>query len=122
MNTKAAALLATLAIVAPSVASAAPASPSAGEVTELNVLLNDVKSNLNEYISLAFTPGSGVSLFNLPAGVLDVGLAIAGATDDSYTTLYSKVDFAGVDKMITKLPWYSSRIEPAIESAILGSN
>ncbi|CAI5221604.1 BTE_HP_G0206140.mRNA.1.CDS.1 [Saccharomyces cerevisiae] len=86
------------------------------EIDELNVILNDVKSNLQEYISLAEDSSSGFSLSSLPSGVLDIGLALASATDDSYTTLYSEVDFAGVSKMLTMVPWYSSRLEPALKS------
>ncbi|CAI5007449.1 CFC_HP_G0000840.mRNA.1.CDS.1 [Saccharomyces cerevisiae] len=86
------------------------------EIDELNVILNDVKSNLQEYISLAEDSSSGFSLSSLPSGVLDIGLALASATDDSYTTLYSEVDFAAVSKMLTMVPWYSSRLEPALKS------
>ena len=86
------------------------------QINELNVILNDVKSHLQEYMSLAQDPSSGFSLSSMPAGVLDIGMALASATDDSYTTLYSKVDFAGVSKMLTMVPWYSSRLEPALKS------
>ena len=86
------------------------------QINELNVILNDVKSHLQEYISLASDSSSGFSLSSMPAGVLDIGMALASATDDSYTTLYSKVDFAGVSKMLTMVPWYSSRLEPALKS------
>ena len=86
------------------------------QIIELNVILNDVKSHLQEYISLASDSSSGFSLSSMPAGVLNIGMALASATDDSYTTLYSKVDFAGVSKMLTMVPWYSSRLEPALKS------
>ncbi|CAI4977226.1 CGH_1_HP_G0056590.mRNA.1.CDS.1 [Saccharomyces cerevisiae] len=86
------------------------------QINELNVILNDVKSHLQDYMSLAQDPSSGFSLSSMPAGVLDIGMALASATDDSYTTLYSKVDFAGVSKMLTMVPWYSSRLEPALKS------
>ena len=86
------------------------------QINELNVILNDVKSHLQEYISLASDSSSGFSLSSMPAGVLDIGMALASATDDSYTTLYSEVDFAGVSKMLTMVPWYSSRLEPALKS------
>ncbi|CAI5156954.1 BTE_HP_G0126910.mRNA.1.CDS.1 [Saccharomyces cerevisiae] len=86
------------------------------QINELNVILNDVKSHLQEYISLAEDSSSGFSLSSLPSGVLDIGLALASATDDSYTTLYSEVDFAAVSKMLTMVPWYSSRLEPALKS------
>ncbi|QHS76129.1 putative GPI-anchored mannoprotein SPAR_O01570 [Saccharomyces paradoxus] len=91
------------------------------EIDELNVILNDVKSNLQEYISLAEDSSSGFSLSSLPSGVLDIGLALASATDDSYTTLYSEVDFAAVSKMLTMVPWYSSRLLPELES-LLGTS
>ncbi|CAI4772479.1 CEI_1a_G0048780.mRNA.1.CDS.1 [Saccharomyces cerevisiae] len=91
------------------------------EIDELNVILNDVKSNLQEYISLAGDSSSGFSLSSLPSGVLDIGLALASATDDSYTTLYSEVDFAAVSKMLTMVPWYSSRLLPELES-LLGTS
>ena len=58
------------------------------QINELNVILNDVKSHLQEYISLASDPSSGFSLNSMPAGVLDIGMALASATDDSSTTLY----------------------------------
>nr|CAA52447.1 serine-rich protein [Saccharomyces cerevisiae] len=90
------------------------------EIDELNVILNDVKSNLQEYISLAEDSSSGFSLSSLPSGVLDIGLALS-ATDDSYTTLYSEVDFAAVSKMLTMVPWYSSRLLPELES-LLGTS
>ncbi|CAI4060977.1 hypothetical protein SUVZ_05G0810 [Saccharomyces uvarum] len=86
------------------------------EIDELNVILNDVKSHLQEYMSLAQDSSSGFSLANMPAGVLNIGMALASATDNSYTTLYSAVDFAGVNKMLTMVPWYSSRLEPALKS------
>ncbi|QHS72792.1 GPI-anchored mannoprotein [Saccharomyces paradoxus] len=86
------------------------------QINELNVILNDVKSNIQQYISLATDPNSGFSLSNMPAGVLDIGMALASATDDSYTSMYSEVDFAGVSKMLTQVPWYSSRLEPALKS------
>ncbi|CAI4038477.1 hypothetical protein SMKI_05G0870 [Saccharomyces mikatae IFO 1815] len=86
------------------------------QINELNVILNDVKSNIQEYISLASDPNSGFSLASMPAGILDLGMALASATDDSYTTFYSEVDFAGVSKMLTQVPWYSSRLAPALKS------
>ncbi|CCD27029.1 SRP1/TIP1 family protein NDAI_0J01370 [Naumovozyma dairenensis CBS 421] len=118
MNTKFTVLLA--AIASASVASAAVANTTT-EIAELKVLLDDVKSNLNDYVALAFTPDSGVSLDTLPAGVLDVGKALFTASDDSYTTLYANVDFDGVSSLMTKLPWYQSRLEAPLQS-IANSN
>ncbi|CAI4774493.1 CDG_1a_G0049360.mRNA.1.CDS.1 [Saccharomyces cerevisiae] len=85
------------------------------EIDELNVILNDVKSNLQEYISLAEDSSSGFSLSSLPSGVLDIGLALASATDDSYTTLYSEVDFAAVSKITV-----SEQTENGAAKAVIG--
>ncbi|EJS41734.1 tir2p [Saccharomyces arboricola H-6] len=85
------------------------------EIDELNVILDDVKSNLAEYISLAEDSSSGFSLSSLPSGILEIGMALASATDDSYTTLYSEVDFAGVSSLLTMVPWYS-RLKSELEA------
>ena len=82
---------------------------TAAQLAELNVILDDVKNNLSDYMNLV-TSGK-ISLADLPAGVLDIGMALASATDDSYTTLYSEVDFDGIAPFLTALPWYSSRLE-----------
>ena len=82
---------------------------TASQLAELNVILGDVKNNLNDYMGLV-TSGK-ISLNDLPAGVLDIGMALASATDDSYTTLYKEVDFDAIAPFLTALPWYSSRLE-----------
>ena len=97
-------------------ASAAMATAqTADQLAELNVIMADVKDHLSDYMALA-TSGT-ISIADLPAGVMPLAMAVQSATDDSYTTLYSNVDFAAVDTFLTKLPWYSSRLEPALESA-----
>ncbi|CCC71737.1 hypothetical protein NCAS_0I00690 [Naumovozyma castellii] len=74
--------------------------------------------NLGDYMSLATTPGTGFTLDDMPAGVLSIGMALAGATDHSYTSMYSEVDMAGVSSMLTQLPWYSSRLKAQIDSIV----
>lgn len=93
-------------------ANALDATPK--QVAELNAVLQDLKSNFNDYINLATDPSSGFSLADMPAGLIDLGMAIGTATDDSYTSMYTGVDFAGVDKLVTMVPWYSSRLLPLI--------
>ncbi|SMN19987.1 similar to Saccharomyces cerevisiae YER011W TIR1 Cell wall mannoprotein of the Srp1p/Tip1p family of serine-alanine-rich proteins [Maudiozyma saulgeensis] len=88
---------------------------TAAQIAELNVIIADVKDNMADYTSLA-TSGS-LSLSDLPTGIMPLAMAVQTATDDSYTTLYSNVDFDAVATFLTKLPWYSSRLEAAIESA-----
>ncbi|QLL34015.1 hypothetical protein HG536_0F03400 [Torulaspora globosa] len=78
---------------------------------ELNAILNDAKGNLPQYMSVA-------SQVSIPPEIFQLGLAIATAADDSYTTLYSQIDFNQVSTLMTALPWYSSRLEPAISSAL----
>ena len=82
---------------------------TASQLAELNVILDDVKDHLSDYMNLV-TAGT-ISLSSLPAGVLSIGMALASATDDSYTTLYKEVDFDGIAPFLTALPWYSSRLE-----------
>ncbi|KAG0671644.1 hypothetical protein C6P45_000135 [Maudiozyma exigua] len=96
-------------------AAALAKAQSAAEIAEINVIINDVKANMGDYTTLA-TSGK-ISLSDLPAGIMPLAMAVQSATDDSYTTLYSNVDMAAVSTFLTKLPWYSSRLEGAIESA-----
>ncbi|QLQ81626.1 hypothetical protein HG537_0F03870 [Torulaspora globosa] len=78
---------------------------------ELNAILSDARGNLPQYMSVA-------SEVSIPPEILQLGMAIATAADDSYTTLYSQIDFNQVSTLMTALPWYSSRLEPAISSAL----
>ncbi|CAB4254069.1 similar to Saccharomyces cerevisiae YER011W TIR1 Cell wall mannoprotein of the Srp1p/Tip1p family of serine-alanine-rich proteins [Maudiozyma barnettii] len=100
-------------------AAALAQAQTASQIAELNVIIADVKNNMGDYTSLA-TSGS-LSLSDLPAGIMPLAMAVQTATDDSYTTLYSNVDFDAVSTFLTKLPWYSSRLEGAIESATAGA-
>ena len=80
------------------------------QINELNVVLDDVKTNIADYITLSETPNSGFSLDQMPAGIMDIAAQlVANPSDDSYTTLYSEVDFSAVEHMLTMVPWYSSR-------------
>ncbi|KAL3234478.1 hypothetical protein RNJ44_03240 [Nakaseomyces bracarensis] len=105
--------IAALALSAVAVNAELNATPK--QLAELNAVLQDLKSNFNDYINLATNPSSGFSLADMPAGLIELGMAIGTATDDSYTSLYTGVDFAGVDKMVTMVPWYSSRLLPLID-------
>ena len=98
-------------------ASAAVANAlTTAQSVELETIMSDVESNLSDYISLA-TDGT-ISLSDLPAGVLNLGMAIASATDDSYTTLYDAVDMAAVETWLSVLPWYSNRLSSEIAAAL----
>ncbi|CCF59305.1 hypothetical protein KAFR_0G02740 [Kazachstania africana CBS 2517] len=106
MNSKIAATLLAITSVA--------YAQTAYQAAEAEALINDLGSNVSEYMALI---SSGeLSMSDLPSGVLNLAMAIMSATDSSYTTLLADVDYAGVDSMITKLSWYSSRLLPEIES------
>lgn len=42
------------------------------QINELNVALDDVMTNINDYITLSSTPNSGLSLDQIPAGIMDI--------------------------------------------------
>ncbi|CCH63173.1 hypothetical protein TBLA_0J01790 [Henningerozyma blattae CBS 6284] len=100
------------AIILAAVASYVAAQDKA-EVIEFNAILTDVVNNLNDYMSIAENQEG----FVLPDGVLDVYTQMTTYTDDSYTTLFSILDFSEIDSVMAGLPWYSTRLAPAIASA-----
>ncbi|CAI5168837.1 AVN_HP_G0119590.mRNA.1.CDS.1 [Saccharomyces cerevisiae] len=40
------------------------------------------------------------------------------ATDDSYTSYFTEMDFAQITTAMVQVPWYSSRLEPEIIAAL----
>ncbi|CAI4039744.1 hypothetical protein SMKI_09G1540 [Saccharomyces mikatae IFO 1815] len=84
------------------------------EIVEFNAILEDVKANLQQYMSLAYNDPN----FSLPTGVLDVYQHMTTATDDSYTSYFTEMDFAQISTAMFRVPWYSSRLEPEIISAL----
>jgi hypothetical protein len=82
----------------------------------LEVVIQDIKGNVNEYLSY-------IQAGNIPpSGVLNLYQQVATYTDDSYTTLFSDVDEAAVSTYITNVPWYSSRIEPQLAAVETGES
>ena len=88
---------------------------TADQLAELNVIVDDVKSHMSDYLGLISS--GAVSVSDLPAGVMELALAVQTATDDSYTSLYKDVDVNKLGPFLTALPWYSSRLEPELGSA-----
>ncbi|CCK71161.1 Tir3p KNAG_0G01030 [Huiozyma naganishii CBS 8797] len=82
------------------------------EVAEFNAILVDVKANLMQYISLAENNPD----FTLPDGVLDVYTQLTTYTDESYTSLFTAIDFDQVTTVMHQVPWYSSRLIPIMSS------
>ncbi|CAL9729368.1 hypothetical protein MOUN0_G05072 [Monosporozyma unispora] len=109
MNSKIAILLSAVA------ASAQAYNLSSDQVKQLTIILGDVKSNLFSYIGLVMDPNSGITFSNLPAGLVDVGSNMA--MNSNYVPNYSEIDINAVSTFITKLPWFSNKIEPELSSA-----
>lgn len=91
---------------------------TASQLAELNAIVDDVKSHLSDYMGLISS--GAISISDLPAGVMPVVLAVQTATDDSYTSLYKDVDVAALGPFLSKLPWYSSRLQPELDAANVG--
>ncbi|KAG0660212.1 hypothetical protein C6P45_001628 [Maudiozyma exigua] len=80
---------------------------------DLLVIIDDIESHASDYISLE-TSNSG---FQIPAQVLSLYAALATYTDQSFTTLFSELDVTALTATVTNLPWYSTRLLPALERA-----
>ncbi|CCD26304.1 SRP1/TIP1 family protein NDAI_0H01300 [Naumovozyma dairenensis CBS 421] len=102
--TKTTVLLASLAAIA--------SAQSGYEVAEFNAILVDVQAHLQEYMSLAMNNAD----FTIPSGVLEVYEQLTTYTDETYTTLFSAINFAQVTTVMEQVPWYSSRLIPIISS------
>lgn len=87
------------------------ATALANNVDVATVLLADVQSNLDEYISLV---GGTIPI---PTELIAYYTEIATYTDDSYTTLLSDFPADQISTIVTQLPWYSSRLESKLAVA-----
>ncbi|CAB4254784.1 similar to hypothetical protein NDAI_0E03650 [Naumovozyma dairenensis CBS 421] [Maudiozyma barnettii] len=87
---------------------------SDAQTAELNAILSDVQNHLSDYMGLA-TSGQ-ISLSDLPAGVLNLGMAIAQGKETS--ALYNSVDMDAVQTWLPALPWYSTRLSSEIDVAL----
>lgn len=83
----------------------------ANNIDVATVLLADVESNIEDYISLV----GGSIVF--PTELIAYYTEIATYTDDSYTTLLSDFPADQISTIITQLPWYSSRLESKLAVA-----
>ncbi|CCC71822.1 hypothetical protein NCAS_0I01540 [Naumovozyma castellii] len=103
-------------LAAVATASMVSALDTAQQTAELQAIIEDINSHLSEYLGLQ----TGNSGFQIPADVLKVYQQVMTykAGDDSYTTLFSELNFDEITQTIVKLPWYSTRLLPAIEAAV----
>lgn len=102
-----------LALAAGPVRAEAEAEAEANNADIATVLFTDVKSNLNEYISLVQNNPS----FSFPTALIGYFTEITTYTDDSYTSLLTDFPASQVLEVATKLPWYSSRLESKLSVA-----
>ncbi|CAI4936197.1 CRE_HP_G0001780.mRNA.1.CDS.1 [Saccharomyces cerevisiae] len=81
------------------------------EIVEFDAILADVKANLEQYMSLAMNNPD----FTLPSGVLDVYQHMTTATDDSYTSYFTEMDFAQITTaMVQVILKFLSRMGEAL--------
>ncbi|KAK5960071.1 putative lipase PWA37_002561 [Arxiozyma heterogenica] len=83
------------------------------QVQEINAIVDDIKSHQAEYIALEMNPPAG---FTLPPALIQLYAQVLTYTDDSYTTLFTTLDFSAIENTITHFSWYSDRLLPALES------
>lgn len=70
------------------------------------VLNNDIKSHLNDYMSVVQAQSGDAA-----EGLLSLYAAGQTYTDDSYTTLVASAEYASLSAFASQLPWYSERLE-----------
>ncbi|KAK5779659.1 SRP1/TIP1 family protein PWA37_002841 [Arxiozyma heterogenica] len=79
---------------------------------ELSVYVRDIANNMQQYLSFRQQHPNEP----YPAVLNTVVLQAAGSSDDSWTTALTGIAPAMVERMLTGVPWYSSRIYPALTS------
>lgn len=102
-------------------ATVASADLSASEVAEVDALFVDLNSYRDEYISY-LASHTGV---DYPTDLIKLYTEWMTYTDGSYSTLFNTMDageLAKISNLETALPWYSTRLEPAIKSAAAAAN
>lgn len=79
---------------------------------ELSVYVRDIADNMQQYLSFRQQHPNEP----YPAVLNTVVLQAAGSSGDSWTTALTGIAPAMVERMLTGVPWYSSRIYPALTS------
>ncbi|CCH57912.1 hypothetical protein TBLA_0A01120 [Henningerozyma blattae CBS 6284] len=80
----------------------------------MQVYMNDIGSHMKEYLSMEKANPEQ----SIPPGVLSAYAAKMTAKGDSYTSFFSDIPDSYIHYMITGVPWYSTRLAPAISSAL----
>ncbi|CCK72864.1 SRP1/TIP1 family protein KNAG_0M00110 [Huiozyma naganishii CBS 8797] len=86
------------------------------KMVELGVYVMDIANNLPQYYSFqGANPGEKYPPV-IETAVIDQ--AFNGVPESQWITLLSDIDEADVQRMLTGVPWYSSRIAPALSASL----
>lgn len=89
-----------------------PVTAEEAQMLELSVYVRDIADHMQQYLSFRQKyPDQPY-----PAILNTVVLEAAGSSGDSWTSLLTGIDPSTVQMMLTGVPWYSSRIYPALTS------
>ena len=86
------------------------ATDEEAQLLELSVYVRDIVDNMHQYLSFRQQHPNEP----YPAVLNTVVLQAAGSSDDSWTTALTGIAPSMVERMLTGVPWYSSRIYPAL--------
>lgn len=86
------------------------ATDEEAQMLELSVYVRDIVDNMQQYLSFRQQHPNEP----YPAVLNTVVLQAAGSSDDSWTTALTGIAPSMVERMLTGVPWYSSRIYPAL--------
>ncbi|ODV86075.1 hypothetical protein CANARDRAFT_150147 [[Candida] arabinofermentans NRRL YB-2248] len=90
---------------------------SGEELVAVEALFQDIGENQSEYYSYIV---ENASSFVFPTDLIAIYTQITTYTDDSYTSLFDDIkptELSAIESLMTELPWYSTRLGPAIASA-----
>ncbi|CCK72161.1 putative lipase KNAG_0J00780 [Huiozyma naganishii CBS 8797] len=79
---------------------------------EIYAIVQDINSNQAQYIGLEMNTGG----FQIPPQLLSMYQQVLTYKDDSYTSLFTALDYNMITSTITGLSWYNERLAPALSS------
>ncbi|CCH63179.1 hypothetical protein TBLA_0J01845 [Henningerozyma blattae CBS 6284] len=80
----------------------------------MEVYMNDIGSHMKDYLSMEKAHPEQ----SIPPGVLSAYAAKLTDKTDSYTSFFADIGDEQIHYMITGVPWYSTRLAPAISQAL----
>ena len=83
-------------------------------ILEMEVYLSDIKAHMMDYIKMEIENPNQ----SFPPQIMSAYFAMIATDNDSYTTWFSGVPPASLEKAITGVAWYSSRLAPSIAAVL----